>query len=75
MESRRDYNFYKFRVRNLVVLRNEILNAYTDMKKAIEGSKAANFPYYEKSDAKKLFTLFDRLKQTHYLTPHYLWDI
>mmetsp|Transcript_1797 Transcript_1797/g.1586 ORF Transcript_1797/g.1586 Transcript_1797/m.1586 type:complete len:122 (+) Transcript_1797:505-870(+) len=62
-------------MKNLVKLRNQLLNTYLELKNCIEDSETVWYSFYQKSDIVNYCDLISRLKETKYFTPHYLWDI
>ncbi|CAI2376552.1 unnamed protein product [Moneuplotes crassus] len=59
--------------KELIILRNNLLNSYQSQKKVFESSGYSN--WFKKSDLINTLKLVDQLKNTKFLTPHYLYNI
>ena len=60
-------------MKNLIKLRNKLLNTYSDLEKLIENSQF--YLRYTREDVISFFELFGQIKDTKYFTFHYIWDI
>ncbi|CAI2374465.1 unnamed protein product [Moneuplotes crassus] len=60
-------------VKKLVQVRNKLFNTYISMAEIDE--KIYDTADYHKQDVKGLFEIYNLIKDTKYMTPHYLWDI